>query len=339
MTRNRGTVGGSIAHADGAAELPLCLVALGGTVVVEGAGRAARDRGRGASSSRTSRRRSQPGELVVETVWPHRDGRRGERVRGARAARGRLRAVDGGRRAAPRRRRAGVTSAAVAVGAVTDRPTRLAEVGALLVGSSGGEAAADAGALAAPLVDPPGSIHASARYLPRADRRRSSSARDREGRVTEIELTVNGRRRPGDRRAAAPADRLPPPPPRAHRHPRRLRARRLRRLHGAPRRRLRPRLLRARGAGRRQPGRDGRVARRERPAQPLQEAFRRHHALQCGFCTPGILMAATDLLSRGTPDARGDRRHALRATSAAARATRRSSTRSRQRRRREGGSA
>jgi aerobic-type carbon monoxide dehydrogenase small subunit (CoxS/CutS family) len=27
----------------------------------------------------------------------------------------------------------------------------------------------------------------------------------------------------------------------------------------------------------------------------LQEAFRRHHALQCGFCTPGILAAATDL--------------------------------------------
>ncbi|MGH3132581.1 MAG: (2Fe-2S)-binding protein [Gaiellaceae bacterium] len=30
----------------------------------------------------------------------------------------------------------------------------------------------------------------------------------------------------------------------------------------------------------------------------LQEAFRRHHALQCGFCTPGILMAAEDLLAR-----------------------------------------
>ena len=30
---------------------------------------------------------------------------------------------------------------------------------------------------------------------------------------------------------------------------------------------------------------------------PLQEAFRRHHALQCGFCTPGILVAADDLLS------------------------------------------
>ncbi|MER3412178.1 MAG: (2Fe-2S)-binding protein, partial [Thermoleophilia bacterium] len=34
---------------------------------------------------------------------------------------------------------------------------------------------------------------------------------------------------------------------------------------------------------------------------PLQEAFRAHHALQCGFCTPGILMAAFDLLSRGRP--------------------------------------
>jgi 2-furoyl-CoA dehydrogenase 2Fe-2S iron sulfur subunit len=34
---------------------------------------------------------------------------------------------------------------------------------------------------------------------------------------------------------------------------------------------------------------------------PLQEAFRRHHALQCGFCTAGILAAATDLLQRGKP--------------------------------------
>ncbi|HEY1367900.1 MAG TPA: (2Fe-2S)-binding protein [Gaiellaceae bacterium] len=34
---------------------------------------------------------------------------------------------------------------------------------------------------------------------------------------------------------------------------------------------------------------------------PLQEAFREHHALQCGFCTPGILMAAADLLDRGRP--------------------------------------
>jgi aerobic carbon-monoxide dehydrogenase small subunit len=32
---------------------------------------------------------------------------------------------------------------------------------------------------------------------------------------------------------------------------------------------------------------------------PLQRAFHEGHALQCGFCTPGILMAATDLLDRG----------------------------------------
>jgi aerobic-type carbon monoxide dehydrogenase small subunit (CoxS/CutS family) len=34
---------------------------------------------------------------------------------------------------------------------------------------------------------------------------------------------------------------------------------------------------------------------------PLQAAFREQHALQCGFCTPGMLMAAVDLLSRGRP--------------------------------------
>jgi carbon-monoxide dehydrogenase small subunit len=36
-----------------------------------------------------------------------------------------------------------------------------------------------------------------------------------------------------------------------------------------------------------------------RPDQlhPLQEAFSRHHGLQCGFCTPGFLMSAFDLLS------------------------------------------
>ena len=31
---------------------------------------------------------------------------------------------------------------------------------------------------------------------------------------------------------------------------------------------------------------------------PLQQAFRDHHALQCGFCTPGMLMTAVDLLRK-----------------------------------------
>jgi aerobic-type carbon monoxide dehydrogenase small subunit (CoxS/CutS family) len=34
---------------------------------------------------------------------------------------------------------------------------------------------------------------------------------------------------------------------------------------------------------------------------PLQRAFHEHHALQCGFCTPGILIAATDLLEGAAP--------------------------------------
>ena len=29
---------------------------------------------------------------------------------------------------------------------------------------------------------------------------------------------------------------------------------------------------------------------------PMQEAFKKHHGLQCGFCTPGMVMSAVDLL-------------------------------------------
>ena len=31
---------------------------------------------------------------------------------------------------------------------------------------------------------------------------------------------------------------------------------------------------------------------------PMQAAFREHHGLQCGFCTPGMIMAATDMIAR-----------------------------------------
>ena len=31
---------------------------------------------------------------------------------------------------------------------------------------------------------------------------------------------------------------------------------------------------------------------------PLQDAFHRHHALQCGFCTPGLLMSLEPLIDR-----------------------------------------
>jgi aerobic carbon-monoxide dehydrogenase small subunit len=31
---------------------------------------------------------------------------------------------------------------------------------------------------------------------------------------------------------------------------------------------------------------------------PMQAAFREHHALQCGYCTPGMIMAALDIVAR-----------------------------------------
>jgi carbon-monoxide dehydrogenase small subunit len=31
---------------------------------------------------------------------------------------------------------------------------------------------------------------------------------------------------------------------------------------------------------------------------PMQEAFREHHGLQCGFCTPGMIMSALDLVKQ-----------------------------------------
>ncbi len=36
----------------------------------------------------------------------------------------------------------------------------------------------------------------------------------------------------------------------------------------------------------------------ENGLSPLQEAFRAHHALQCGYCTPGMLLTAQALLDR-----------------------------------------
>ena len=34
------------------------------------------------------------------------------------------------------------------------------------------------------------------------------------------------------------------------------------------------------------------------PLHPMQEAFREHHGLQCGYCTPGMIMTAVDIVHR-----------------------------------------
>jgi carbon-monoxide dehydrogenase small subunit len=38
---------------------------------------------------------------------------------------------------------------------------------------------------------------------------------------------------------------------------------------------------------------------RDGELHPLQQAFHEHHALQCGYCTPGMIMAAASLIEEG----------------------------------------
>jgi 2-furoyl-CoA dehydrogenase FAD binding subunit len=149
-TRNRGTVGGSIAHADPSGELGVCLVALDGSIVVEArAGRraiAATDFFTGPfGTARTE------AELVVETIWPVAEGgcafeelalRHGDFALAMCAA---VASGDGLR---------------VALGAVVDRPT-------LVVCPADAD---DAAELAAAAADPVETIHAGAEYRRHATR-------------------------------------------------------------------------------------------------------------------------------------------------------------------------
>jgi carbon-monoxide dehydrogenase medium subunit len=144
-TRNRGTVCGSIAHADAAAELPLALVTVRGSVV------AASQRGRREIAAEEFflgpyTTALEPDELVVETVWPNDafgEGFAFEEL-------------------AQRRGDYALAMAAVyvrgdelrvAVGSVVDRPTLL-EIDPERPGES-----------AASQVEPWGNVHASPAYL------------------------------------------------------------------------------------------------------------------------------------------------------------------------------
>jgi CO/xanthine dehydrogenase FAD-binding subunit len=163
-TRNRGTVGGSIAHADPRAELPLALLTLGGTAeVASAAGRrtvAAEDLFTGPYENAL-----EAGEILVATDWPTVDAlpgqafaeiaqRHGDYTIAAAACA--LRIGADGR----------VTSARVGVGAVGDRPALVPEAAAALAGAAIDEASADAAGRAAgdAIAEPLEDIHGSARY-------------------------------------------------------------------------------------------------------------------------------------------------------------------------------
>jgi len=161
-TRNRGTVGGSIAHADPAGELPLALLATGGEVEVAGAGGrrlvAAEDLFAGFLTTTLD-----PGEMVVGCRF-------GAAAAGAGAgfAEAALRYGDFAYAAAAAvvTMAAGVVAEArVAVGAVADRPLLLPEVAAGLIGTPwDADARRRAAADARAAVEPSGSLHAPADY-------------------------------------------------------------------------------------------------------------------------------------------------------------------------------
>ena len=44
---------------------------------------------------------------------------------------------------------------------------------------------------------------------------------------------------------------------------------------------------------------------------PIQESFREKHGLQCGFCTPGMIMACADLLENNSNPSEDEIRHGL----------------------------
>jgi carbon-monoxide dehydrogenase small subunit len=53
------------------------------------------------------------------------------------------------------------------------------------------------------------------------------------------------------------------------------------------------------------------LARGGEQLHPVQEGFWEEHGLQCGYCTPGMIMASVDLLSRNPNPSEAEIRHAL----------------------------
>jgi aerobic carbon-monoxide dehydrogenase medium subunit len=161
--RNRGTIGGSLAHADPAAELPAVMLALGARFVV-----------RSSHASRTVdaddffiglfATAAEPGELLTEIVIPQRLARTGFAFQEVSRRHGDFALV--GAAASVTLDETGKCAAArVALLSVGDRPVLAQRAAAGLIGQAPSieaiRAAADA---AASDIDPPSDIHASAGY-------------------------------------------------------------------------------------------------------------------------------------------------------------------------------
>jgi carbon-monoxide dehydrogenase medium subunit len=156
VTRNRGTVCGSIAHADSAAELPLALVALGGEVV-------------------TSRRTIpaseffvthftttlDPDELVIATGWPRVQPGQGGAFEEFAVRHGDFALASAACTLHVQEGR--VTEARLAVGSVMNRP-ELVDAGPLVGHAVDVEAARTIAAAVAASIDPPPNLHGTPDY-------------------------------------------------------------------------------------------------------------------------------------------------------------------------------
>lgn len=162
-TRNRGTVGGSIAHADPAGELPVALLALGGEVEVAGPGGVRRigadDLFVGFLTTSLG-----AGEMIVRCRFPAKGGAVGSGFAEVAPRHGDFAfaiacasvALDESGR---------IAGARLALGAVADRPLLVPAASDVLGGSRGEDPALRAAAAAAQAaVDPADSLHAPAGY-------------------------------------------------------------------------------------------------------------------------------------------------------------------------------
>jgi CO/xanthine dehydrogenase FAD-binding subunit len=156
VTRNRGTIGGSIAHADAAAELPLALVALGGGVVTTVRTIPAADFFVGHFTTVLAEE-----ELVLATSWPRARAGQGSAIVEFAPRHGDFALASVA--CVLRVENGAVAEARLAVGSITERP-ELVDVEPLLGTTLDEERVRSLGASATRAVDPPPNLHGTPQY-------------------------------------------------------------------------------------------------------------------------------------------------------------------------------
>lgn len=333
--RNRGTMGGSLAHADPAAEWPLCTVALDARITLLSVRSkrqvAARDFFRGPLVTDIA-----PDEILTEIAFPlpRRPQSFGFQEFARRAGAFAIALVactiewDGDR----------IAAASIALGGVHDRPLFAADASAMLMGRAPDDELFRAAAKAAAAATSPVSdVHGSAAYrrhlaevltfralrqaaardtdhatsAPRPPRRVAKPVTESAAETQRIRFTLNGR----EVEAEVPVRRLLAD---FLRQDLGLVGTRIGCEHGVcgactvliDRESVRSCLTLAVQADGAEVttleglGPDGAM-------HPLQQAFWDHHAMQCGYCTSGILMTAWDLLDKNPDADEAAVRHAL----------------------------